>query len=133
MFGAFAALSYSSPTGGPLVAALFLLFALLGCYLTYAYFAERYEVRAEGLAYRTRRGAERLAPWGQICRASFGQWGMWFVLRLRDGTVLRLSALLVGLPAFAEALLRRVDPSVIADDSVDVLRRTARGDPPRVW
>ena len=132
-FGAFAYFSIWSLTDGPGVAALFLLFALMGCYLIYSQFAERYEVRPDGLVYRTLLRGDRLARWGEIREVRYGWLGKWFVLRLRDGTVLRLSVLLVGLPTFADALLRNVDPGVIAEDSVDILRHTALGDPPSVW
>ncbi len=59
-------------------------------------------------------------------------WG-WFALRLRDGGTIRLSALLTGLPSFAQALLGNVEPTIIGEDAVELLRRTAEGNPPSVW
>ncbi len=46
----------------------------VGCYLTYAYFAQRYEARPDGLAYWTLRRGEQFAPWRQIREASYGGW-----------------------------------------------------------
>jgi hypothetical protein len=132
-FGACAVLSFGSPTGGPGVAALFLAFALMGSYMVYEYFADRHELRADGLASHTFFGGSRVAQWSDIQSVQYSRsWG-WFVLKLRDGKTLRLSAMLVGLPAFAQALLRNVDPTIVRDDSVEILRSTAEGNPPKVW
>ena len=52
--------------------------------------------------------------------------------RPRPGRTLRLSVMLVGLPAVADALMRNVDPALIADDSLEIIKETARGQPPSI-
>jgi hypothetical protein len=133
MFGAFTVLSYSAPTGGPFVAAIFVVFAALGCYLVFEYFRDRYELRSGGLAYRTPLGTERFAPWADVIWVRYSRMGNWLVLKLRNGRTLRLSVMLIGLPTFAEALLRNVHPDLIAEDSRQIIQETARGEPPKVW
>jgi hypothetical protein len=133
MFGTFAVLSYSAPTGGAVVAAVFVLFAAVGCYVIVEYFRDRYELRPGGLAWRTPIGTERFAPWADVAWVRYSRVGNWLVLRLRNGRTLRLSVMLVGLPALAEALLRNVHPDLIAEDSRQIIQDTARGEPPKVW
>jgi hypothetical protein len=133
MFGAFTVLSYSAPTGGPVIATVFLLFASLGGYVIYEYFRDRYELRRDGIAYRTPLGGERFAPWADVLWVRYSRTGNWIVLKLLNGRNLRLSVMLIGLPAFAEALLRNVNPDLIAEDSRQVIEETARGEPPKVW
>jgi hypothetical protein len=128
-----AVFSYSAATGGPFVAAIFTLLAALGCYMIIEYFRDRYELRRDGVAYRTPLGSERFTPWADILWVRYSRAGKWIVLKLRNGRTLRLSVLLVGLPVFAEELLHNVDPSLIAEDSRDVLQNTSRGRPPSVW
>jgi hypothetical protein len=54
----------------------------------------------------------------------------WFRLETREGKVARISAMLVGLPEFAQVLLRRAPPGAIDDETAQVLRATAAGDLP---
>lgn len=57
----------------------------------------------------------------------------WFRLDLADGWVVRISAMLQGLPEFAAAVLAQVPPAAIDGDTRTVLEATARGELPRVW
>jgi hypothetical protein len=133
MFGAFAVLSYGARTGGPGVAAIFLVFVALGAYVTYSYFADRLELRPDGIVYPRLARRWRFAPWDEISAVRYGSAMKWFVFTLRDGTRLRASAILIGLPALAEATLRHVPTERIAPDAMGVLRETADGRPPSVW
>ncbi len=133
MFGAFAILAYPSPTGGAAISAFFLLFVALGSYMIFAYFNDRYELRPDGLAHRKLFGGERVVRWADIRAISYSSTWSWFVLKLSDGTTLRLSVMLIGLPALAQALLAHLDPTTIADDAVAIIQKTAQGEPPSAW
>ena len=52
---------------------------------------------------------------------------------LADGRVIRISAMLQGLPDFAAAALGGVPPAAIDADTRALLEATARGELPRVW
>lgn len=125
--------SYFSRTGGPKVAALFTGFALLGLYLLIEYFVARYELRPDGLQYRDLLGGRGLARWDDIATIRYAEVMKWFVVRTSDGRTIRLSVLLTGLPVFAESVLGRVRPGVVAPETLDVLRETAAGSPPSAW
>jgi len=57
----------------------------------------------------------------------------WFRLDLADSRAVRISAMLTGLPAFAQAALAEVDPGAIDSASRRVLDATAMGELPRIW
>jgi len=133
MFGAFAYFSFSAPTGGPVVASVFSAFALLGCYLIYLFATEWYEVRPDGIAYRTMLGRTRVASWEDVRHVRYASALQWFVIRMQDGRVLRLSAMLIGLPALAHMLLSKVGGERLDPDSAEVVRQTASGNLPKVW
>jgi len=133
MFSAFAVLSFASPTGGPLVSAGFAAFAALGAALAYVSIAHRCELLPDGLAYRSFLGARRRAAWPEIVQVRYVRSMQWFVIRLRDGRVLRLSAMLTGLPFLAQALLQHLQPDIIAPDSLALIRDAAAGRLPSIW
>jgi hypothetical protein len=132
-FGALAAWSYGSPSGGPRIALFFVLFALLGVYLIYAYVTDWNEVRSDGVAFKSVRRGMRFAAWDEIVEITYTGWAQWLVLRLRDGTRFRLSMLVVGAQIAADALLRNVEGDVINKDAREMLERASRGDLPRLW
>jgi len=53
MFLVMAVASFVAPSGGPGVAAIFLIFVALGAYLVAEYYVVRFHVLDDGLAYRT--------------------------------------------------------------------------------
>jgi hypothetical protein len=124
--------AFRSPTGGALVSAFFLCFAVMGAYMLVEYVTTSYVAREAGLEYTTllRRG---FAAWSEISEVRFSPSMKWFVLRMRDGKTLRISALMLGLPVFAEAVLAEASHMVIDDDSLRLLRETSIGNPPSVW
>ena len=132
-FAACAVLSFAAPTGGPLVAALFTGFSLLGCYLVYSYFVDRYELGPDGLSYHAPLRGPGHAPWSDITAFRYRESWKWFVVRLRDGRTLRLSVMLIGLPELAEALIENVPEALMEAGTREVLRSTAVGQPPSVW
>jgi hypothetical protein len=57
----------------------------------------------------------------------------WFRLEAQSGTVIRISAMLTGLPEFARLLLVHAPTQGIDAKTLELLRATAAGDPPSVW
>lgn len=56
----------------------------------------------------------RVVRWQDVARVRFSHVAACFVIESRSGTVVRVSTMLSGLPAFAKALRERLDPSVYA-------------------
>jgi hypothetical protein len=134
----FAALSYLSvrfpgrnPSTWPTL--VFAGFALMGVFLLLEYWRARHELRAEGLHYGKTLGRPGLARWDEIARVGYSHILKRFRLELTDGRVVRLSALLQGLPLLATEILARVPASAIDADTRSVLEQTAAGNPPPVW
>ncbi len=71
--------------------------------------------------------------WTDVRKLRYSQSAKWFRLELRDGRVVRISAMLQGLPEFAAAALAHVPPEAIDSETRLVLEATATGDLPRIW
>jgi hypothetical protein len=127
------AIASSFADAGPVVAGLFITFAVLSAYLAYEYFNDRFEQRADGITMRPLFGGERFVPWPDVASVRFGSVGNWIVVKDRGGGTMRLSVMMIGLPALAEALLSNVPAELIAPNSLEVLHATAEGHPPSIW
>jgi hypothetical protein len=57
----------------------------------------------------------------------------WFRLETHTGQVVRVSAMVMGLPEFARLLLARAPQGAVDADSRLVLEATAAGNPPSMW
>jgi hypothetical protein len=120
-------------TGSPLISLFFLAFAALGVPLILDYRNARHALTPDGLRYGKLFGGGGQARWTDVRRIRFSQSAKWFRLDLADGRVVRISAMLQGLPEFAAAALAQVPQAAIDGDTRAVLEATGRGDLPRVW
>jgi hypothetical protein len=120
-------------TGSPLISLFFLGFAALGAPLILDYWKARHALTSDGLRYGKLLGGGGQARWSDVRELRFSQSAKWFRLDLVDGRVVRISAMLQGLPEFAAAVLSQVPPAAIDGDTRAVLEATARGELPRVW
>jgi Bacterial PH domain len=93
----------------------------------------RHTLTADGLRYGKMLGGTGTLRWADVQRLSYSQSAKWFRLDLADGRVVRVSAMLVGLPRFARAALGQVPPAALAPDARTVLEATAAGELPRIW
>lgn len=118
---------------GAVVLAIFASFVALNLYLLAECVTVRHELLAEGLRYRTFLGRRGILKWQDLVLVRFAPTMRWFRLVSRDGRVVRVSAMLQGLPDFAAALLANVDHSRIDQDTLGVLQATAGGSPPSIW
>lgn len=111
----------------------FIAFAALGLPVVSEYYFARHEVLADGMAYGGIFGKRGRFTWSQVTRMRYNAGAKWFVLDLHSGTRVRISAVLLGLPEFAAAVLAHVPRSVIDDATHGLLQETAAGNPPSIW
>jgi len=111
----------------------FIAFALMGVPLVLDYFFARHQLLADGMAYGGMLGKRGRFSWSQVTRVRYSQGAKWFVLDLHSGARVRISAMLLGLPEFAAALLAHVPRAFIDSASYEVLHDTAQGRPPSLW
>jgi hypothetical protein len=122
------------PDGGmALAVSIFGVFALMGAQCIADYYMDRFEVGDDALSFRTTYGGSGRTGWAEIVEVSYSQSAKWFRLRLRDGKVVRVSAMMVGLPALAERLLTRATNATIDPPTRTTLTDTAAGNPPQIW
>lgn len=108
-------------------------FALASTLLIAWYYLGRHFVSAQGMNYGRLFGGRLVFDWADVKTVRFSQVNKWFRLELNSGGVVRVSAMLVGLPAFAGLLLLNVPRERISDDTYEILRRTSEGDLPNIW
>ena len=87
----------------------------------------------DGLRYGKMFGGGGILRWADVRRLNYSESAKWFRLDLADGRVVRLSAMLIGMPEFARAALAQVPPPAIDPDTRSVLEGTRAGDLPRIW
>ena len=124
---------FPGKTGTPLISLFFLGFAALGAPLLLDYRNARHVLTTDGLQYGKLFGGGGRMRWTEVRELRYSQSAKWFRLRLADGRVVRISAMLHGLPEFAAAALTQVPPAAMDADTRAVLQATAQGDLPRVW
>lgn len=113
--------------------AIFVGFAAMAVPVILDYFRARHDVSDEGLSYGSMLGGRGYFRWSELHRVHYAPVLKWFRLETREGKVARISAMLVGLPEFARVVLRRAPPGAIDDETLQVLRATALGNPPPLF
>lgn len=111
----------------------FIAFALLGVPLVAEYCFARHQVLDSGMSFGGMFGQRGRFNWSEVTRVRYGAVAKWFVLELHSGVKVRISAMLLGLPEFAAAVLAHVPRHAIDDASHGLLRETAEGNPPSIW
>jgi hypothetical protein len=124
---------FPGKTGSPLISLFFLAFAALGVPLVLDYRNARHVLTPDGLRFGKLLGGGGQARWADVRQIRFSQSAKWFRMDLADGRVIRISAMLQGLPEFAAAVLAQVSLAAVDADTRSLLEATARGDLPRVW
>ena len=111
----------------------FVLFGLASLPMVADYFFARHTVSEAGLEYGRMWGQRGSLRWADVVRVSYASGMKWFVLQTRDGKTVRISVMLMGLPAFAGLLLQHVLPQAIDEEAFPIIRETQGGRPPSVW
>jgi hypothetical protein len=124
---------FPGKTGSPAISLFFVGFAALGVPLILDYRNARHTLTPDGLRYGKLLGGGGQMRWVDVRKLRYSQSAKWFRLELTDGQVVRISAMLRGLPEFAAAALTQVPPAAIDADTRTVLQATAQGELPQVW
>ena len=101
-----------------------------GVLLILGFFISKHEIHTKGLTSRRILGQQRTVPWSDVVRIWYSTMRMSFVLEIRDGSRVRISALMMGLPKFAEMALANVSPFAFDETMRATLEATAAGDLP---
>ncbi len=112
---------------------LFVGFAALGVPMILDYLNGRHTLTPDGLRFGKMLGGGGELRWNEVTALHYSESAKWFRLELGDGRVVRVSAMLIGLPEFASAALAEVPPAAIDPGARTVLEATAAGDLPRIW
>jgi hypothetical protein len=124
---------YSNKTTTWWTTTAFLGFAVLAVPVVADYFLSRHELSDEGLSYGGLSGKRGYLRWSELRRVQYAPGMKWFRLETSSGKVARISAMLVGLPEFAQLVLRHAPPKSIEPGALPILQATADGNPPPIW
>lgn len=105
-------------------------FGMPGLLLILSFFISKYELNTQGLTYRRIFGQRGTVLWSDVVRVWYSTMRMSFVLDIRDGSRVHISALMLGLPKFADMALSNVSPFAIDETIRATLEATAAGDLP---
>ena len=111
----------------------FLALGALGLPLIAGYFLERHRLSDEGIDYRSFFGRRRRFTWAEISEVRFAPSMRWFRLKTQSGATARISVMLLGLPGFAQRILRYAPDHAFDPQTRGMLSQMARGDLPPVW
>jgi hypothetical protein len=123
---------YDNGTGGPLVGGLFVAFSLLGVYLLLEYYRVQHALTADGLDFGRLLGPRGSLKWRDVTRIQYSPAPRWFRIETGAGQLVRISAMLTGLPEFARAVLEQVPSYAIDERTRDVLQACAQGELPPI-
>jgi hypothetical protein len=134
-FAAIAVLSAVFPgrSGSPWITLFFAGFAVMGIPVVLDWRNGRHVLVPGGMRYGRMFGGGGELRWSEVRAVRWSEAAKWFRLELPDGRVVRVSAMLRGLPAFAAAVLAGAPPHAIDDPTRRLLQATAAGDLPRIW
>lgn len=112
---------------------LFVGFGFLSVPILADYFFVRHRLSEQGIEYTSMFGRRGSLRWSEIRTVSFSPAMKWFVLWGASGTKARISAMLIGLPEFAQLVLRYVPKTAMDAETQAILGETAQGRPPSIW
>lgn len=111
---------------------LFVGFGFLSIPIFADYFLARHRLLEQGIEYGSMFGRRGCLRWSEVSSVSFSPAMKWFVLD-GAGVKARVSAMLIGLPEFAQFVLRYVPRAAIDSKTQELLRLTAQGTLPSIW
>jgi Bacterial PH domain len=123
---------YANPTTSIWTTLTFVALAMLALPMVADYFFARHVVSAQGMDFGRMSGRRGRFDWSEVRQVTFSPAMKWFRLELADGRIVRVSAMLAGLPPFARLLLDHVVPEAIHEEALPILQATAEGRPPAV-
>jgi len=112
---------------------LFLFFALMSMAMVADYFMARHRLTQDGFEYAKLLGRRGEVRWADVRGVEYVTAMKWFKVKTKQGNTVRLSAMLMGLPAFAQQVLLHVSAEQIPEPTRSILVETANGNPPSIW
>lgn len=112
---------------------LFLFFSLMSLPMIGDYFLARHRLTPDGLEFGRLLGRRGKLRWEEVSSVEYASVMKWFRIRTQQGATIRISAMLMGLPAFAQQVLSHVPAHRIAESTREILAQTADGRPPSIW
>ena len=119
-------------TAGPLVTGAFLGLAALSLLLVADYHRARFELTADGMSFGRLFGAPGSLRWRDVTRLTYSRAMKRYRIETSSGEVVRVSAMLIGLPEFARAALAQVPSYALDEAAVAMLRTTAQAELPKL-
>ena len=113
--------------------AIFLGFASMSVLIIVEYYRVHHEYSEEGLHFGRLFGSRGYLRWDMLASVEYSESMKWFRLQTKSGEIARISASQRGLPGFADTLLRRAPEGTIEEQTEEILRTTAGGNPPALW
>ena len=107
---------------------LFLGFAAMGLRAMTRYVFGAGEFTADGISYRHMIVQRGFLPWREVTTVRYGGMTPGFALSSETHRAVRISVQLLGLPAFARAVLEHVSPVAIDADTRQLLSAIVQGD-----
>jgi Domain of unknown function (DUF4034) len=126
------ALFYGNGSGNPIVIAVLAGIGALGLLMMLGYYHARHELTADGLNFGRLLGPRGSLRWRDVTRISYSRGMRCFRIETGSGEVVRIPAMLTGLPEFARAVLEQVPSYAIDDRTREALQACARGELPRL-
>ncbi|HAR44782.1 MAG: hypothetical protein A2072_07150 [Nitrospirae bacterium GWC1_57_7] len=115
------------------ISLFFLGFSLMGAVIIVEYVRVRHHLEPHGLRFQPLFRAPGTLLWRDVSSVRYSPSAKWFRIETRRGQVIRVSAMLTGLPAFAQAALQEISPPSMDSATRRILEETAAGRPPSLW
>ena len=113
--------------------AFFCAFTLLPLFVVADYFNGRHDVSEAGMDVGRASGRRLSFGWDEVSGIRYARSAGWFRIALCSGQVVRVSVMLMGLPVFADKVLRHVPAARIETDAFKVLKEATAGKLPGIW
>ncbi len=114
------------------VTAIFLFSSVLGLLLILVHFSEYdYDMSDEELIQKKIFGKNKHIKWSEIERVSYINGS--FHIKTKKVDIVEISLSFIGLPAFAELLLKHVSREAIEAESLDTIKNIAKGELPSIY
>ena len=97
------------------------------------YYIVRVEVSETGMTWRKLSGARKALAWKDVKSVRYSNALKWFRVEAANGDVARLSAMLMGLPQFAQMAWDHAPAQAFDEFTMQTIQQTARGNPPSVF
>lgn len=123
---------YPSPEG-PSAIVMLAFGSFLSLPLIAEYLKVQHHLEPGGFRYRPLISRPGTLRWTDVSLVTYSAVWKWFRIETVNGEVVRVSAMLIGLPAFAQAVLKEVPPDNIDPRARSLLEETAAGRPPSIW